>query len=65
LGALECKITELESMRRTLASLIERCRGDHRPDCPILDDFENEARSYLRSDRGTTSQRGRLVAEER
>lgn len=39
LKALDGKIAELRSMRGTLADLLERCRGDHRPDCPILDDL--------------------------
>jgi MerR family copper efflux transcriptional regulator len=26
-------------MRRTLVDLMERCHGDDRPDCPILDDL--------------------------
>lgn len=39
LKALDRKIAELRSMRRTLADLVERCRGDDRPDCPILDDL--------------------------
>lgn len=33
------KIDELESMRRTLRALVASCRGNHRPDCPILDDL--------------------------
>lgn len=37
--ALDHKIAELESMRRSLAHLVERCRGDERPECPILDDL--------------------------
>ena len=41
LDALDRKIAELQSMRRTLADLIERCRGDERPDCPILDDLSH------------------------
>ncbi len=36
---IDHKISELQAMRRTLVDLIERCRGDHRPDCPILDDL--------------------------
>jgi Cu(I)-responsive transcriptional regulator len=36
---LERKITELQSMRRTLVELAHHCHGDHRPDCPILDDL--------------------------
>ncbi len=35
--AVEQKIAELEGMRRTLVALIDRCHGDDRPDCPILD----------------------------
>ncbi|MEM1316365.1 MAG: Cu(I)-responsive transcriptional regulator [Pseudomonadota bacterium] len=31
------KIEELEAMRRALDALVERCHGDDRPDCPILD----------------------------
>lgn len=41
LDALDRKIAELQSMRRTLADLIERCRGDERPNCPILDDLSH------------------------
>lgn len=36
---VERKIAELEAIRRTLQSLIERCHGDDRPDCPILDEL--------------------------
>lgn len=39
LEALDRKIEELKSMRRALADLVKRCRGDSRPDCPILDDL--------------------------
>lgn len=34
---IRTKIAELKMMERTLSSLIERCAGDNRPDCPILD----------------------------
>jgi MerR family copper efflux transcriptional regulator len=33
------KIEELEAMRTTLQTLVARCHGDDRPDCPILDDL--------------------------
>ena len=36
---IDRKIAELQSMRRTLGDLIERCHGDSRPDCPILDEL--------------------------
>lgn len=37
---LDRKIKEMESMRKTLRHLIHCCRGDDRPDCPILEDLE-------------------------
>ena len=40
LEALDRKIEELLTVRKALADLVKRCRGDVRPDCPILDDFE-------------------------
>lgn len=39
---LDRKITEMQSMRRTLEELVHRCHGDHRPDCPILDDLAGD-----------------------
>lgn len=36
---LRAKIAELESMVGTLEHLAKHCHGDHRPDCPILDDL--------------------------
>jgi MerR family copper efflux transcriptional regulator len=38
-AALDRKIAELTQIRDTVAALAERCHGDHRPDCPILDDL--------------------------
>lgn len=38
---LEQKISELESMVKTLKGLAHNCHGDHRPDCPILEDLES------------------------
>lgn len=37
---LENKITELNSIVLTLKHLTDSCQGNDRPDCPILDDFE-------------------------
>jgi Cu(I)-responsive transcriptional regulator len=34
---LEMKIEELTLMKIELERLAESCRGDHRPECPILD----------------------------
>lgn len=36
---LDSKIEELQSMRGALAELAAHCRGDARPECPILDDL--------------------------
>ncbi len=36
---IDRKIAELEAMRQTVLHLAERCHGDDRPDCPILDDL--------------------------
>ena len=36
---LQRKIAELESMVRTLEHLEHHCHGDHRPECPILDEL--------------------------
>ncbi|MBT3790255.1 MAG: Cu(I)-responsive transcriptional regulator [Alphaproteobacteria bacterium] len=36
---IDRKVEELQSMRRTLKDLTDRCHGDDRPDCPILDDL--------------------------
>ena len=46
LDALDRKIAELQAMRRTLQHLIEGCHGDHRPDCPILDDLADETSNF-------------------
>jgi MerR family copper efflux transcriptional regulator len=40
---LEAKIGELTAMRDSLADLARRCRGDSRPDCPILRDLAGSA----------------------
>lgn len=46
LGFLDARIQATEQMAVSLRRLIEACSGDHRPDCPILDD--------LSTDQGTT-----------
>jgi MerR family transcriptional regulator, copper efflux regulator len=40
---LKAKIEELKSMVDTLEHLAKHCHGDHRPDCPILDDLSKTA----------------------
>lgn len=36
---METKINELQEMVKTLRHLSKNCHGDHRPDCPILDNL--------------------------
>ena len=42
LAEIDRKIDELRSIRRTLKDLSERCHGDDRPDCPIIEDLAGE-----------------------
>ncbi|WP_108483586.1 Cu(I)-responsive transcriptional regulator [Oceaniglobus ichthyenteri] len=37
LEQIEAKQRELQSLHDTLADLVNRCHGDARPDCPIID----------------------------
>ena len=39
---LRRKIREMEDMVATLEHLAHGCNGDHRPDCPILEDLEGD-----------------------
>lgn len=34
---IESKILELQAMQKTLETLVLKCHGDDRPDCPILE----------------------------
>jgi len=43
---LKAKIAELESMVATLEHLSTHCHGDHRPDCPILDDLASAPHAH-------------------
>jgi MerR family transcriptional regulator, copper efflux regulator len=42
---LEAKISELTAMKDALSELANSCRGDDRPDCPILKDLEGRTRT--------------------
>ncbi|MCT9000287.1 Cu(I)-responsive transcriptional regulator [Chelativorans intermedius] len=52
LSELDEKLAKLKAMRRTLAHLVAHCEGDHRPDCPILDDLAGEAAEPLQGNGG-------------
>ena len=42
LKELDAKANELDSLRNQLKVLVERCPGDHQPDCPILEALADE-----------------------
>ena len=42
LARIDEKIAQLEAMRATLAHLVSACHGDHRPDCPIIEDLAGD-----------------------
>lgn len=42
---LQRKIDGLQSMAKTLEELMDCCRGDDRPECPILEDLSKEKAS--------------------
>ncbi|OSQ48806.1 Cu(I)-responsive transcriptional regulator [Thalassospira alkalitolerans] len=39
LAEIERKISELQSLQKTLSHLVDACHGDHRPHCPIINDL--------------------------
>lgn len=41
---LDHKIRELEALKGALLKLAKHCHGDHRPECPILDELELDAK---------------------
>jgi MerR family copper efflux transcriptional regulator len=43
LEEIERKLQALHAMHDTLRHLIDRCHGDSRPDCPIIDELAMEA----------------------
>jgi MerR family copper efflux transcriptional regulator len=39
---IDKRLDELKHLRKTLSDLVHSCRGDHRPDCPILADLAHQ-----------------------
>ena len=39
IGELESRAAELRGMIKTLRTLVRACEGDHRPDCPIIEEL--------------------------
>ena len=56
---LRTKIAELAGMCEALERLAATCHGDHRPECPILEDLEGRDRAPS----GKRASAGRRTAE--
>lgn len=57
---LDRKVIELKAIKKALLQLIEKCRGDDRPDCPLLDDLgSGNAEPVLRISAGENRPRQR------
>lgn len=39
IGEIDRKLSELESLKKTLSALARDCHGDDKPACPIIDDL--------------------------
>lgn len=62
---LRRKIAELDAMARAVEYLAAHCRGDRRPDCPIMDDLADPDRSSSDQDRPRSKSRpGQILHQE-
>jgi Cu(I)-responsive transcriptional regulator len=48
IAGLKGKIAELQAMTETLEHLAKHCRGNARPDCPIIEDLANPTAAAVR-----------------
>ena len=39
IAEIDVKLTELENLREQLSNLVNCCKGNERPDCPIIDEL--------------------------
>ena len=49
---IEQKITELQSLKATLGTLVNHCHGDNKPDCPILDGLSDKTMNWSAEENG-------------
>ena len=42
IARIDHKLAELQTVRAALADLVDRCHGDERPECPILEELGAE-----------------------
>jgi len=54
---LAARIAEMAEMKKTLEQLAAHCHGDHRPECPILDDLARNERHSPHEDAGKYRER--------
>ncbi|WP_114010877.1 Cu(I)-responsive transcriptional regulator [Cohaesibacter intestini] len=52
---IDRKITELQSLKATLRTLVDHCHGNSKPDCPILDGLSSETMSWAVGSEGKSS----------
>lgn len=56
-AGLKVKISDLEAMARTLEHLAAHCYGDHRPECPIIEDLAEAATAMPKRLNGVAASR--------
>ncbi|TLP42299.1 Cu(I)-responsive transcriptional regulator [Cohaesibacter sp. CAU 1516] len=52
---IDRKITELQSLKATLGTLVDHCHGNNKPDCPILDGLSSETMNWSVGDKDKSS----------
>ena len=48
IGELETRIAEMQAMKAALQHLAHQCKGDERPDCPIIEELAAEPKRAAR-----------------
>jgi Cu(I)-responsive transcriptional regulator len=59
-AALETKIAELKGIQRALKHVATHCRGDNRPDCPIIEELARGEIPQFSETNGQRYSRGKL-----
>jgi len=62
--ALETKVAELKGIQRALKHVAAQCRGDGRPDCPIIEELARGEIPQLFEANGQRVSRGKLKSTE-
>ncbi len=68
-AALDAKAAQIQAMSRTLRTLADACNGDHRPDCPIIDELADGSKSPVdpigQAASGPNAIHGKLAVQSR